>query len=72
MIGNIKLKPASRSPYVRIRFYGGPRDGEATDCVTASELKGRSGIGCELNPEYIVLAEERIAKAKAKLPLFVS
>ena len=40
MIGNIKLKPSSRSPYVRIRFYGGPRDGEATQCVTASELKG--------------------------------
>ncbi len=41
MIGDIKLKPEARSPYVRMRFYGGPRDGEATDCVNVSELKGR-------------------------------
>ena len=48
-----------------------PFAGSGTTLAVAAEL-GRSGIGCELNPEYIVLAEERIAKAKAKLPLFVS
>ena len=48
-----------------------PFAGSGTTLAVAAEL-GRSGIGCELNPEYIVLAEERIAKAKAKLPLFIS
>ena len=48
-----------------------PFAGSGTTLAVAAEL-GRSGIGCELNPEYIILAEERIAKAKAKLPLFVS
>jgi hypothetical protein len=48
-----------------------PFAGSGTTLAVAAEL-GRSGIGCELNPEYVALAEERISKAKAKLPLFVS
>lgn len=46
-----------------------PFGGSGTTLAVAVE-NGRSGIGCELNPEYIKLAEERIAKAKAKAPLF--
>jgi hypothetical protein len=41
MTGNLPLKPDTRSPFVRMRFYGGPRDGDATHCVTVKELKGR-------------------------------
>ena len=41
MIGNLQIKPSARSPFVQMRFYGGPRDGEATQCVTVSELRGR-------------------------------
>lgn len=37
--------------------------------AVASEL-GRSGIGCELNPACIELAERRIAEARATAPLF--
>ena len=48
-----------------------PFAGSGTTLAVAAEL-GRSGIGCELNPEYIKLAEERIAKVKAKSPLFVA
>jgi DNA modification methylase len=48
-----------------------PFAGSGTTLAVAAEL-GRSGIGCELNPEYIKLAEERIAKVKAKAPLFVA
>jgi DNA modification methylase len=46
-----------------------PFAGSGTTLAVAAEL-GRDGVGCELNPEYIKLAEERIAKAKAKTPLF--
>ena len=46
-----------------------PFAGSGTTLAVGAEL-GRSGIGCELNPEYIELAEQRIAKAKAKTPLF--
>ena len=48
-----------------------PFAGSGTTLAVAAEL-GRSGIGCELNPEYIVLAEKRIAKSKAKFPLFAN
>jgi len=48
-----------------------PFAGSGTTLAVAAEL-GRSGIGCELNPEYIELAERRIAKSKAKMPLFVA
>ena len=46
-----------------------PFAGSGTTLAVALEL-GRKGIGCELNPEYIKLATDRIAKAKAKAPLF--
>jgi len=46
-----------------------PFAGSGTTIAVAAEL-GRNGIGCELNPEYIKLAEERICKVKAKSPLF--
>lgn len=46
-----------------------PFAGSGTTLAVAAEL-GRVGVGCELNPEYIKLAEERIAKVKAKAPLF--
>jgi DNA modification methylase len=48
-----------------------PFAGSGTTLAVAAEL-GRSGIGCELNPEYLELAEQRIAKSKAKMPLFVA
>jgi len=48
-----------------------PFAGSGTTLAVALGL-GRSGIGCELNPEYVTLAEERIAKMKAKSPLFVA
>jgi site-specific DNA-methyltransferase (adenine-specific) len=48
-----------------------PFAGSGTTLAVAAEL-GRSGIGCELNPEYIALAEQRIAQSKAKMPLFVA
>jgi DNA modification methylase len=48
-----------------------PFAGSGTTLAVAAEL-GRSGIGCELNPEYIELAEQRIAESKAKMPLFVA
>lgn len=47
-----------------------PFAGSGTTLAVAADL-GRSGIGCELNPEYIELADQRIAKSKAKMPLFV-
>jgi len=46
-----------------------PFAGSGTTLAVAAQL-GRSGIGCELNPDYIELAEQRIAKAKSKTPLF--
>jgi DNA modification methylase len=48
-----------------------PFAGSGTTLAVAAQL-GRSGIGCELNPEYIELAEQRIAKVKAKTPLFAA
>jgi DNA modification methylase len=46
-----------------------PFAGSGTTLAVAKTL-GRSGIGCELNPEYIKLAEARIAQAQPKTPLF--
>jgi DNA modification methylase len=48
-----------------------PFAGSGTTLAVAAEL-GRNGIGCELNSEYIELANQRIAKSKAKMPLFVA
>jgi DNA modification methylase len=48
-----------------------PFAGSGTTLAVAAQL-GRSGIGCELNPEYIELANQRIAKAKSKTPLFAA
>jgi DNA modification methylase len=48
-----------------------PFAGSGTTLAVAAQL-GRSGIGCELNPDYIELAEQRIAKVKAKTPLFAA
>jgi len=42
-----------------------PFAGSGTTLAVAARL-GRSGIGCELNPEYIVLAEQRIAAASGE------
>jgi DNA modification methylase len=41
-----------------------PFAGSGTTLAVAVEL-GRSGIGCELNPEYIALAEQRISAARS-------
>jgi len=46
-----------------------PFAGSGTTLAVAAEL-GRSGIGCELNPAYIELAEQRIAKSREKMALF--
>ena len=46
-----------------------PFAGSGTTLAVAAEL-GRSGIGCELNPEYIKLAEERIKNARSSVALF--
>jgi DNA modification methylase len=46
-----------------------PFAGSGTTLAVAARL-GRSGIGCELNPEYIALAEQRIAEASEKEGLF--
>jgi len=46
-----------------------PFMGSGTTLAVAAEL-GRSGIGCELNPEYIGLAERRIKDARASVALF--
>jgi DNA modification methylase len=46
-----------------------PFAGSGTTLAVAAEL-GRSGIGCELNPEYIGLAERRIKEARAGVALF--
>jgi site-specific DNA-methyltransferase (adenine-specific) len=46
-----------------------PFAGSGTTLAVAAEL-GRSGIGCELNPEYIALAERRIKDARASVALF--
>ena len=46
-----------------------PFAGSGTTLAVAAEL-GRNAIGCELNPEYIVLAERRIKDARASVALF--
>lgn len=46
-----------------------PFAGSGTTLAVAAEL-GRSAIGCELNPEYIALAEQRIAKSRQNVALF--
>lgn len=46
-----------------------PFAGSGTTLAVAAEL-GRSAIGCELNPEYIELAERRIRESRGKCPLF--
>lgn len=48
-----------------------PFAGSGTTLAVAAEL-GRNAIGCELNPAYIALAEERIRKSREKAPLFVA
>ena len=40
-----------------------PFTGSGTECVAAKML-GRNYLGFELNPDYIILAEERLKKAK--------
>ncbi len=46
-----------------------PFAGSGTTLAVAAEL-GRSAIGCELNPEYIRLAERRIKDARSSVALF--
>jgi DNA modification methylase len=46
-----------------------PFAGSGTTLAVAAEL-GRNGIGCELNPEYIELANQRIRESRGKSPLF--
>jgi DNA modification methylase len=46
-----------------------PFAGSGTTLAVAAEL-GRSGVGCELNPEYIALAERRIKDARSSVALF--
>jgi DNA modification methylase len=46
-----------------------PFAGSGTTLAVAAEL-GRNAIGCELNPEYISLAERRIKEARASVALF--
>jgi DNA modification methylase len=53
--------------------YGGlvldPFAGSGTTGVVARE-HGRAFVGCELNPEYVAMAEKRIAAAREQLRLF--
>jgi site-specific DNA-methyltransferase (adenine-specific) len=44
-----------------------PFAGSGTTLAVAARL-GRGGVGCELNPEYAALAEQRIAQALSKVP----
>jgi len=46
-----------------------PFAGSGTTLAVAAEL-GRNAIGCELNPEYIALAEQRIKDARGSVALF--
>ena len=46
-----------------------PFAGSGTTLAVAAE-QGRSGIGCELNPEYIALAKKRISEARESVALF--
>ncbi len=45
-----------------------PFAGSGTTLAVAV-ANGRSGIGCELNPDYIALAEQRISEARSVSPL---
>jgi len=46
-----------------------PFAGSGTTLAVAAEL-GRNGVGCELNPDYIELAERRILDARQSVALF--
>lgn len=46
-----------------------PFAGSGTTLAVAAEL-GRNAIGCELNPDYIALAERRILEARQSVALF--
>ena len=46
-----------------------PFAGSGTTLAVAMEL-GRNAVGCELNPDYAKLAEERIDSVRANMPLF--
>lgn len=46
-----------------------PFAGSGTTLAVAASL-GRNAIGCELNPDYIALAEKRIAESKQRVALF--
>lgn len=46
-----------------------PFAGSGTTLAVSLEL-GRSSVGCELNPEYVALAERRISKSAESAPLF--
>jgi len=46
-----------------------PFAGSGTTLAVAATL-GRNGIGCELNPDYIALADRRISKARSGVSLF--
>ena len=46
-----------------------PFAGSGTTLAVAAEL-GRNAIGCEINPDYITLAEQRIAAARQSVSLF--
>ena len=46
-----------------------PFAGSGTTLAVAAEL-GRNAIGCELNPDYIELAERRILEARQSVALF--
>jgi DNA modification methylase len=46
-----------------------PFAGSGTTLAVAAEL-GRNAIGCELNPEYVRLAEQRIEASRLRCPLF--
>jgi len=46
-----------------------PFAGSGTTLAVAAEI-GRNGIGCELNPQYIELANQRIRESRGKCPLF--
>jgi DNA modification methylase len=46
-----------------------PFAGSGTTLAVAAEL-GRNAIGCELNPAYIALAEQRIKDARGSVALF--
>jgi DNA modification methylase len=48
-----------------------PFAGSGTTLAVAAEL-GRNAIGCELNPEYIALADQRIKEARESVALFES